>query len=243
MQKHLMKAALMLAAAVVLAGAGCTQHYITTFKPKQEPTRQLDMNYKGGRAKIAVMDFRVKAAGATIYIGDGLREMLQTALFESERFDVMDRQDMKGLVAEQALSQSQMAARGQKNLAGRMGVAELMMYGTVTEFLKNASGVAASAEAGNLPGKAEVSMENAHMAIDIRVVDAATGRLVAARRIEGSATSGQALVGAKVGGGITEMPVSLGMYKDTPMELAIRDCIYRAVIYVSNQTPRRYFRY
>ena len=79
------------------------------------------------------------------------------------------------------------------------------------------------------------------MAIDIRVVDAASGRLVAARRIAGSAASGQAVVGTKLGG--TEMPVSLGAYKNTPMELAIRDCIYRAVIYVCNGLPRKYFRH
>jgi curli biogenesis system outer membrane secretion channel CsgG len=81
------------------------------------------------------------------------------------------------------------------------------------------------------------------MAIDIRVVDAASGLVAAARRIAAFALSGAAAVGTRIGGGKTEMPISLGAYKSTPMELAIRDCIYRSVIYSCNAVQQRYFRY
>ncbi len=82
---------------------------------------------------------------------------------------------------------------------------------------------------------------DAHMAIDVRVVDSASGRVVAARRIAGSAASARATAETTFFGGKTEMPVSLGAYENTPMELAIRDCIYRAVIYVCDAVPQKYF--
>jgi len=225
---------------------GCatdSSRYMTSFTPQQKIPRHLDMNYDGPRANIAVGDFTVKARGSSLYIGDGLREMLETALFESLRFNVLDRLDPKGIAAEQTLSYSKMARPGSKKLGAQMEVAELMIYGAVTEFEAEAKGAAVKAELPSVPASATAEAKDAHMAIDIRVVDSASGKLVAARRIAGSAASGKAVVGTKLGGGKTEMPISLGAYKNTPMELAIRDCIYRAVIYVTNKVPHRYFRH
>jgi len=59
--------------------------------------------YDGPKARIAVGDFQVKAAGATIEIGDGLREMLLTALFNSNRFIVLERQAVQDVMLEQDL--------------------------------------------------------------------------------------------------------------------------------------------
>ena len=240
----------------LLLMTGCTSHYVTTFTPEQKVPEHLDMSYAGPRANIAVGDFTVKARGATTYIGDGLREMLETALFESLRFNVLDRLDPKGLTAEQMLSYSKMARKDSKKLGRQMDVAELMIYGTVTEFEAEASGAGLKADLPSTWDSATVQTasgsvkgKNAHMAIDIRVVDSASGRLVAARRIAGSAASGMATVGANIEGTISsdsiknkiQTPLSLGVYKNTPMELAIRDCIYRAVIYSCNAVPLRYF--
>lgn len=223
---------------------GCVQkNYITTFAPPDPEPDRLDMSYNGPRANIAIGDFTVKARGSSNYIGDGLREMLQSALFESNRFNVLDRLDTQGLAAEQKLSYSNMAKKGSAKLGAQMGVAELLFYGTVTEFEAEASGGGLKASASGLPASAEVSGKNAHMAIDIRVVDTASGQLVAARRIAGSAASYKAVAGTQIGGGSSAMPISLGGFQNTPMELAIRDCIYRSVIYASKYLPGEYFRH
>ncbi|THB76465.1 MAG: hypothetical protein D3926_17380 [Desulfobacteraceae bacterium] len=223
---------------------GCVEkQYVTTFAPPDPEQDRLDMSYNGPRANIAVGDFTVKARGSSRYIGDGLREMLQTALFESNRFYVLDRMDTMGLAAEQKLSYSKMAKRDSVKLGAQMEVAELMFYGTVSEFEAEASGAGLKASASGLPASAEVGGKNAHMAIDIRVVDVASGKLVGARRIAGSAASYKAVAGTRIGGGSSEMPISLGAYKNTPMELAIRDCIYRSVIYACKYLPGSYFRH
>ena len=233
----------LLAAALLAATiSGCAQQkYMTSFTPQQTTPETLDMNYNGPRANIAVGDFTVKARGATNYIGDGLREMLQSALFESNRFNVLDRLDPEGMSAEQQLSYSKMANRDAPKLGAQMDVAELLFYGTVTEFEAEASGGGLKASAPNVPAAASVGAKNAHMAIDIRVVDVATGRLVAARRVAGSAASYKAAAGTTLFTGFETMPVSLGVYKNTSMELAIRDCIYRSVIYTVYNLPAKYF--
>jgi curli biogenesis system outer membrane secretion channel CsgG len=235
---------LLVAALLTMTLCSCaSQQYVTSFTPEQTTPRTLDMRYNGPRANIAVGDFTVKARGATNYIGDGLREMLQSALFESNRFYVLDRLDPEGMAAEQQLSYSKMASRDAPKLGAQMEVAELLFYGTVTEFEAEASGGGLKASAPNVPATASVGTKNAHMAIDIRVVDAATGRLVAARRISGSAASYKATAGTTLFDGLETMPVSLGVYKNTSMELAIRDCIYRSVIYAVYNLPAQYFKY
>jgi curli biogenesis system outer membrane secretion channel CsgG len=230
-------------AAFLLLACTSPDQYITSFEPEKTVPRKLDMSYAGPRASISVGDFTVKARGASLEIGDGLREMLATALFESQRFNVLDRLDMKGLTAEQMLSHSKMAHQQASKLGRQMEVADLYMYGTVTEFEAEASGAGVKASNPYLPATAGLEGKNAHMAIDIRVVDTASGRLVAARRIAGTAASGKAVAGTRIGGGTGETPVSLGVYQNTPMELAIRDCIYRSVIYVSTSLPGDYLRY
>lgn len=243
--KHLFSMALTGFLAACLLAAGCTQkRYTTTFTPAGQQTPEtLDMNYTGPRANIAVGDFTVKARGATRYIGDGLREMLESALFESLRFNVLDRLDPQGLKAEQQLSYSKMARRDSRKLGAQMEVAELMIYGTVTEFEADAKGAGVEASAPSVPVTASAAGKSAHMAIDIRVVDVASGRLVAAKRIAGSAASYKASAGTVFGTGEGPIPVSLGAYSNTPMELAIRDCIYRSVIYACHALPRGYFRH
>jgi curli biogenesis system outer membrane secretion channel CsgG len=244
---------------VMLCMTGCATEgrYMTTFTPEQEPPRHLDMGYNGPKANIAIGGFEVKALGAAPYVGDGLREMLETALFESKRFNVLDRADPKQRLAEQSLSYSKMAEPTSKKLGGQWGVAELLIYSTVTEFMAQQSGAAVAAE---LPKKkdegahhhkkreylgvdaeAEAEATKAHMAIDIKVVDVASGNLVAARRISGSALSGIVTAEGTISGGDYELPLSLGAFKNTPMELAIRDCVYRSVVYTCNAVPRRYF--
>jgi curli biogenesis system outer membrane secretion channel CsgG len=77
-----------------------------------QPTAQVDNNagtiplppYSGPKASVAVSDFDVKAASATYEIGSGLREMLVTALMNSNRFRVLERQVLNAVMQEQELA-------------------------------------------------------------------------------------------------------------------------------------------
>lgn len=197
--------------------------------------------YDGPKARIAVGDFQVKAAGATTELGDGLREMLLTSLFNTNRFIVLERQAVQDVMLEQDLGASGRVKRGTAAPIGQLEGAELLVYGVVSEFKGDASGVGIGLSMPNLPVRVGGGMKNAQMAIDLRVVDTSTGRIVFATRVEGKASDFQGGIGTSIGGGRTRMPVSLGAYQNTPMEKAIRVCIDRAIEYLCTKTPAQYF--
>jgi curli biogenesis system outer membrane secretion channel CsgG len=197
--------------------------------------------YDGPKARIAVGDFQVKAAGATNEIGDGLREMLLTALFNTNRFIVLERQAIQDVMLEQDLGASGRVKRATAPPIGQIEGTELLVYGVVSEFKGDASGIGISIGMPNIPLTLGGGMKNAKMAIDLRVVETATGRIVFATRVEGKAADFSSNVGTTLGGGRTTMPVSLGSYNNTPMEKAIRVCIDKAVEYLCTKTPAQYF--
>ena len=82
-------------------------------------------------------------------------------------------------------------------------------------------------------------LKKAHLAIDVRIIDAKTSQIVAAATVTGSATSVGALGGANIGG---RLPVALGGFSKTPTEQAIRTCIQKAVEYIVTKTPAAYYR-
>ena len=90
-----------------------------------QPTASVDNNagaqplppYSGPKARIAVADFDVKAAKAGGEIGSGLREMLVTALINSNRFSVVERQALAAVMQEQELSSSGAAQTTDKGYA------------------------------------------------------------------------------------------------------------------------------
>lgn len=197
----------------------------------------------GRRANVAVGDFQVKAAKANQLIGDGLREMFMTSLHRSGYFNVVERMDIQGLAAEQALSRSELADSRSGVPSGGMDVAEIMVYGVVSEFEPEAGGVSFSNFLPQLGMAVRQSSKFSEMAIDVRAVEVRTGRVLVAQRIPGTAQSYGGGLGMGIAFGGFSMPVSLSAYRGTPMELAIRDCIQKATYFVINQTPESYYRH
>jgi curli biogenesis system outer membrane secretion channel CsgG len=186
---------------------------------------------------VSIGEFQVKAATASQAIGEGMREMLVTALFSSGSYVVIERQDLPGLAAEQALARSRMAREGQAVTEPPQQMAEIMVHGAVTEFEGEARGGTGQVSLPGVPLSIGRGGKTAHMAIDVRVVDVNSGRILGAQRIVGSAQSSNTNVSATAGG----MPMSLGAFRNTPMEAAIRTCVEQAVAYISATVPPRYF--
>ncbi|MBU2258566.1 MAG: hypothetical protein KJ926_05540 [Candidatus Omnitrophica bacterium] len=221
-----------------------------------QPTAQVDNNagaqglppYSGPRARIAVADFDVKAAKATGEIGSGLREMLVTALVNSSRFSVVERQVLNAVMKEQELAVSGAAQAGSGAQRGQIKTADLIITAAVTEFEPQASGGSAGIGGGGgigsgiLGGLLGATMNKAHMALDIRIVDTSTSEVLAATRVQGQASD---IAGGFMGGfmGSWGLGVGLSGYANTPMEKAIRICIIEAVRYISQTISANYFKY
>src|SRR3989338_439925 len=151
--------------------------------------------YSGPRARIAVADFDVKAAKAGGEIGTGLREMLVTALINSNRFSVVERQVLGAVIQEEELGASGASQQGLEGAQrGRIKTADLIITAAVTEFEPQASGGRAGIGGGGgvgsgiLGGLLGAALNKAHMALDIRIVDASTSEILAATRVQGQAS-------------------------------------------------------
>jgi curli biogenesis system outer membrane secretion channel CsgG len=216
-----------------------------------EPTAQVDSTvtaYSGSKARIAVADFDVKAAKATGEIGSGLREMLVTALINSNRFSVVERQVLSAVMQEQELAASGAAQAGTAAQRGKIKTADIIITAAVTEFEPQATGGQAGLGGGGGIGKGILggvlggALNKAHMALDIRIVDTSTSEILAATRVQGQATDiaggiGVGFLGSwALGGGLSG-------YANTPMEKAIRTCIVEAVNYISQSVPAGYYKY
>ena len=211
-----------------------------------------------GKANVAVarFDWRVGGTGTTIStpmgaisireengVLHGLRDMLITSLVQTRCFRVLERQDFEALKQEMALRESGYTKK-KTSRKGRVKEADLMIVAAITGWEDGTSGVSGGVGGlfGPVLGGIAGAMKKSSVAMDIRIVDVETTEVLAATRVEGTAKaiSGGGLLGGLVGS--VPMGGGLSAYAKTPMEKAIRSCIYEAVKYIVNNTPQEYFK-
>jgi len=205
----------------VLAVAGCTSAKVvsssggpTIEQAQQEP-------YTGPKKRIAVKAFEFKAARGSREIGRGMSDMLADSLFNTNRFIVLEREHINEVIEEQDFGASGRVKKETAAPIGEIEGAELIIRGAVTEFEPECKGGAALFI---------IAAKQACVTVNLRIIDAKTGRVVNATTVEGrSGTVGGGLVFATGG-----LPVGLGGWKKTPMESAIRNCIETAVKYIAS---------
>ena len=223
--------------------AGCA-----TRQPKTRLDTAGGVPYVGPKARLTVADFEVKAAKATIEIGSGLREMLVTALVNSSRFSVIEHQAPAAVTPAQEPAVADTAQNNAASVARKAKAADVIVAVTITEFEPVASGGSGGigggggVNSGALGGLLGVALNKAHMALDIRLIDASTSETLAATHVQGQASDVS-------GGFMAGFPGSWGLgkglvgYANTPMEKAIRICIIEAVRYISQVIPVGYYKY
>ncbi len=171
------------------------------------------------KMRIAVARFENK----TNYpVSDGMTDMLTTALFQTGRFIVLGRQNLDVVQFEQDLSRSGAVAKPTAIPSGELEGAEILIVGAVTEFMPEQRGVNA--------GVARVSQT--HVALDLRLIDARTARVLTSVTVEGKATDSSIGIGLlKWVGGIPTV-MSLSAWNNTPADKAIRICLDKAVDFI-----------
>lgn len=205
-------------------------------------------SYSGPKARIAVADFEDKMSSTGYYrseYGRGMADMLTNALFHTNRFIVLERDKIQAVLAEQDLGAS---GRVQQETAAGIGAiegAELLVTAAITGFDPGVSGGSGGAGGdlfgafGGMIDKMAGSVQTARVAMDLRVIDTRTARVLAATSVEGTATG----VSGEAGYTATGLGSTLSGFSKTPMERAIRDMIETAVEHVVAQTPERYYHY
>ncbi len=233
---------------LIFSLTACVSSGVETRVESTGPTVQEVITYKGPKARIAVASFRCKAAKCTGAIGDGLADMLATALFRTGRFIVLERgEGLRAIQEELNLAQSGYMRPGAAPQPGQMEGADILVIGAITAFEPEAAGIAGGGVVVPfkvpLIGGVKIGKKEAYIAADIRLVDVRTGRVINATSVEGKATSW------KVGGGMgailgsVALGGALGAYKNTPMEKAIRVMLYNAVDAIAKMVPENYYRW
>jgi curli biogenesis system outer membrane secretion channel CsgG len=209
--------------------------------------------YDGPKARIAVADFEDKMSSTGQYraeYGRGMADMLATSLFNTNRYIVLERQKLSYVIAEQDLGASGRVKRQTAAPIGELEGAELLVVASVTGFDPGVSGGGGNlgvigsllggraGSIGSAIGSLAGGVRTAHLAIDLRLVDTKTGRVVAANSVAGSASDFSGSLG------VANTPISgaLGGFSKTPMEQAIREVIQNSVNFVVSKTPGQYYR-
>ena len=207
------------AALLAFVVAGCTSSATVVGSSAGGPTIQQAVQepVNGPKYRVAISAFDYQAEKRHD-IGNGMADMLADALFNTNRFIVLERAHLDEATAEQDLSNSSRFKKETAAPIGQLEGAQLLVRGTITAFEPNCKG-------GSI---IILSAKQACVTVNIRIIDAATGRVVNATTVDGtSANNGVGLVFA---GGT--LPIGLGAFSKTPMEVAIRNCIEAAVNHI-----------
>ena len=180
--------------------------------------------YKGIKHAIGVKGFTTEGSWTTSWkIGDNLTALMESALFDTGRFVVVQREQLGAVLLEQDLAASGRSAPA-KNVAqtGKIRPARFLAGGAITEVTENQSG----GDAGvNIKGfRVGGARSEAQVTVVVTLTDTTTGEIVAKERVVGKAGKTGLKVGysGAIGG-------ELGGFKATPLGQAAQDVINQAV--------------
>lgn len=164
-------------------------------------------------------------------LGDGLADMLITALAQTGCFKVVERMALEEIKEELEL----MGVSPKKTLKA----ADFIITGAVTALELKASGIGGGGVVIPLPWIGGVGIKagksNAHIALDMRIVRVKDAEVLSAKTIEGKSErwkfglGGGGLFGTTIGGAWFEA------VKNTPLEEETRDLIAKAVTLIVNE--------
>ena len=141
---------------------------------------------------------------------------------------MLERENLDLVLQEQKLSSTGVIDSRTAVPTGMLEGAEFIIVGTITEFEPNYRG------AGAVAGQ----VKQAYVAMDIRIVDTKTARVVSFVTVEGKATDAHIDTSVLRWVGAGPLVSSLKAWSNTPMDKAIRLCIEKAVDFIVNYSMK-----
>lgn len=185
--------------------------------------------YNGVRHAIGVTNFENEAGWRSQWeLGSNLSMMLESALFETNRFVIVERQELGDVLAEQDLQASGRAAvSSQVAQTGLIRSAKYIATGAVTRVSDSSSGDAGGIRVKgiSLGGGANKS----EIEVVVKLIDTTTGQVVASERILGKAGGSKIRVGVYHRG----VGANLDSFAQTPIGEAAQDCISAAAAFIA----------
>ena len=132
--------------------------------------------------RLAVMDFDNKSQWGGYQLGQGAADVLTTELVKLGKFDIYEREQLKSIMQEQDLGASGRVDASTAAKIGKIIGVNYIITGAVTEYGKSDSGISGG-------GYFNVGKTGYHSAVDIRIVDAVTSKIVFAETASHTKTS------------------------------------------------------
>ena len=156
-------------------------------------------------------------------IGEGMSDMLISALVDTGSFTVLEREALQDILEEQKLAEEGRVSAQTAAQAGKLLGAQILIRGSITEFSHKKSGTGGQIKIKgfSIGGAKEV----AHVAVDVRMYDTTSGEVLTSKPVEGGAET-RAL---KVGVVYKDLAFGAGGFEKTPLGKATREVIKEAV--------------
>ena len=210
----------------------------------EEETEMLDGNannilppYRGIKKEIGVESFD-NAAGITglFPVGLNLAALLKSALYDTGRFVVLDRQNLNSVMREQDLQTSGRAAKASEVAqTGKIRSARYMAGGAISEVTYDRSGGGGTFGIPTPIGAFAVGGDKntAQITCIVTLTDTTTTEIIAKERIVGRASEG------KVSGGYSGYVSLAGTgYEKTPIGQAAQEIINQATRFIALKMER-----
>ena len=183
--------------------------------------------YKGLKHAIGVKDFENQAGWKGQWeLGQNLSAMLESSLYDTGRFVLVEREKLKNVIEEQDLAASGRTAAAKKVAqTGMIRPAKYLASGAITEVDSAQSGGDGALRIKGF--KFGLKKKVAQVTTIAKLIDTTTGEIVNKKRIIGK-PSGTALDVGYSGAGFG---VDLGGFKKTPLGQAAQDAITQAALF------------
>lgn len=179
----------------------------------------------------------------------GVRDMLVTELFNSGQFIVLERDALNQVLLEQEFAASARAGDATRIPPAQLEGAELLVVGAITAFDTGAGSdgfaLPIPVPLGSYRNGAAVfslSFKRGYVAMDLRIIDVATGRVVATTAVEGKNTKYGFNLQGLAGGSIGYIPLPKGLvgyFQNTPVQEALQKMVTAAIGAIAAQKPSK----
>lgn len=220
-----------LTAAVVFSGCQ-TLGQFTGDTPVEQANANMGLGeYKGLKHAVGVKDFDNEAGWHGQWeLGDNLGSMLESALFDTGRFVMVERQKLTDVVAEQDLAASGRTAKAKKVAqSGLIRPARYLATGAITTVDDATSGGGGGVSIGGF--RVGLGGSKAQVTIIAKLIDTTTGEIVAKERITGKPGG----ISASIGYSGSSFGADLGGFTKTPLGEAAQDAINQAAVFFAKQ--------
>ncbi|MFV2090714.1 MAG: CsgG/HfaB family protein [Pseudomonadales bacterium] len=238
-----------LVCALLYAGAQAKGSKGNSTPPESEQidTALTDINCSGLKPRVAVYGFYATgkmAAFEGYNVGDGLAAQLATSLTRTDCFIVLDRTGLSDILREQELGLAGVVNRDSAPGAGRLVGAEVIIKGTITEFDPNERG--GGMTLGMALPKTPLGLRigrngsQAHVGLDVSVIDATTGQVKFSHRVTADSKTG----GWTIGLDFKKVSIGGDTFAKSPLGIASRNALGQAVLLIAEdlrRTTRRRF--